>query len=210
MDSTTFPIHIKMVSGEILTLSFDSDKGLSCIQQTIAEQMNCHPSQVYLFPLTGEKEDNEVEAKESDVAWIPSTDELVGVLITDPLIAIECIRVKDFGTLHTYIRYIKYKFSVKVFDQIYSTSFYYACDKRIFYPLSSCHEYARTPSRRFLPGIEIRSNEIYDNFSDIVTKMKLPESLVDHVIEKVQDPLWVIQFESINDIKNRLQAGISI
>ena len=72
--ASSITIHVKILSGEMISVSFDPELGLSSIYQSIAKQMNCHSSQIHLFSLMHEK-------KEEEKSWIPSDNEIVGILI---------------------------------------------------------------------------------------------------------------------------------
>ena len=200
--STAFPFHVKTMSGDIITLQFDPDhqEPLSLVHQQLAQQMNCHPSQIQLLSLAEEKE----KEKENSESFIPSPDELVGLLISDPLVTVETIIEAVLGTLWTHQRYIKYKICVTVFDMIYSISFYYSRKNNLFHPLSA-FRVIQPPRRGFLPGIEKKSDIIYNNSQEIVDKMNLPESVMGVVSDLVQNCWLEIQTDTktINMPRNR-------
>lgn len=185
--ASSITIHVKILSGEMISVSFDPELGLSSIYQSIAKQMNCHSSQIHLFSLMHEK-------KEEEKSWIPSDNEIVGILIKDPVIEIESVCTGVFGTMWTHIRYKQYLFCVKIFENIYKKSFFYCPVNDTFHPTSSFY-IMNPPNRGFLPGLKQKSDKMYHTFREFVEAMKVPELLIDSVTNMIEDRWQIIKFE---------------
>jgi len=188
--SVAFPFHVKTMSGDIITISFDPELGISSIHKEIANIMNCRPDQIHIFPLINKENTDLTEEK----SWIPSQDEIVGVLVKELAIEIENICNGVFGTMWAHKRYKQYTFRVKVFDKIYSKSFFYSSETDRCHP-TSAFTVLTPPNKRFLPGLQEKSDKYYHTFHDFVKLMKVPDFLVETVSEMIEDRWKIIKFE---------------
>lgn len=203
------------MSGDIITIAFEPELGLSSLHKSVSEHLQCHSSQIHLFSLSEEKMEEERE-------WFPLDDEVVGVLIKDPLIEIECIYIERFGKYMTHENYLRYQFRIKIFDKIYSKSLFYCPKQNIICPISA-FRILNPPSRGYLralinkmelsrsvSGLENKSNKKYETFREFVKFMKVPESLIDSVTDLI-NRLWLkIPFENHLISKSLLNTSVTI
>lgn len=206
MASTSFPFYVKTISGDLIQMSYDpsNESSLFIISKELSEKFNCHPSQIHLFHLSVENNDS---------IFIPSPDELVGLLIKDPEISVFSLPPENYGEIYYHNRYIHYIFRVSVFETIYSGQFFYSPSTNKIYPYSSFYV-LKAPRKGFLPGLEKKLDDkfkVYQNFREFVEDIKeLPSYLYDRVTEMIEDRWSIIQFE--NQI-NRIipsNTGVSI
>jgi hypothetical protein len=183
MASTSFPFYVKTMYGDMIEMSFDpsNDSSLSTIYKELSQKLVCHPSQVYLFHLSEEEEN-----KES--SFIPSADEVVGVLIKEPNIIIFHTPAEKFGELYVHVRYEKYVFRITVFDTLYTGKFFYCPSIDKIYPYDSFYVHTRV-SRGYLPGLRKKYEDnfkAFETFYEFVESIKdLPNYLYDSVTEMI-------------------------
>jgi hypothetical protein len=200
MASTSFPFYVKLLSGDMIEMSYDpsNESSLSIISKELSEKLNCHPSQIHLFHLSDD--DN----KNSDSSFVPSPDELVGVLIKEPEIIVFTSPGEKYGEMYYHVRYIRYIFRVSVFGTIYSGQFFYSPSTNQIHPYHSFYV-TKAPRRGFLPAVEKKIGDkfkTYNTFREFVEDINdLPSYLYDRVTEMIEDRWTIIKFENqINQI----------